>query len=227
MASEHSHELLERIQGINNKRAKIVLEHILANGSISTEDLQSLGYDHPPRAARDVRELGIQLITTIVRNSSGRRMASYTFADAPLDPRKTGRIQLSKKVRSALIREAGGKCEICRAEHNLQVDHRIPYQVAGESAVIEKSPYQVLCGSCNRTKSWDCEHCPNMEMKDIGVCLRCYWANQQDYDHIKTVPERRIDVVWNGNELQAFDKLREQAKRNGRTPSEELKSLLR
>ena len=52
------------ISKIKNKRARIVIDHILKNGFITTEDLEKeYGYSHPPRAARDVRETGIPLET--------------------------------------------------------------------------------------------------------------------------------------------------------------------
>ena len=57
-------EFLEYVQSIINKRAKVVIDHILAYGFITTEDLEkTYGYNHPPRAARDVREAGIPLKT--------------------------------------------------------------------------------------------------------------------------------------------------------------------
>jgi hypothetical protein len=41
-----------------------VIDHILQYGFITTEDLENTyGYNHPPRAARDVREAGIPLET--------------------------------------------------------------------------------------------------------------------------------------------------------------------
>ena len=48
---------LKLAESITNKRAKIVIDHILKHGFITTEDLEkTYGYNHPPRAARDVRE---------------------------------------------------------------------------------------------------------------------------------------------------------------------------
>jgi len=88
-------------------------------------------------------------------------MASYAFDETALDATKTGRKLLPKKVRDKLIESVGARCQICRSEHNPQVDHRVPFQVAGESLLLEGQPYQVLCGSCNRKKSWTCEHCSN------------------------------------------------------------------
>ena len=44
--------------------------YILKHGHITTEELEeTYGYDHPPRAARDVREQGIPLETFILKGA--------------------------------------------------------------------------------------------------------------------------------------------------------------
>ena len=54
--------LLELIRSIKNKRPRTVAEHLLKYGSITTEELTTIyGYEHPPRAARDLREAGVPL----------------------------------------------------------------------------------------------------------------------------------------------------------------------
>jgi hypothetical protein len=64
-------EFLDRLSAVRNKRARAVIEHILAHGSISTEVLKNVyGYDHPPRAAKDVRDEGIPLETFRVKSIS-------------------------------------------------------------------------------------------------------------------------------------------------------------
>ena len=40
-----------------------------------------IGYNHPPRAIRDVRELGIPIITYRVTDSTGRSIAAYKFGN--------------------------------------------------------------------------------------------------------------------------------------------------
>lgn len=53
-------ELLELLKKVTGKRAKTVIEHILQYGQITTQELKNTyGYNHPPRAIRDVREKGI------------------------------------------------------------------------------------------------------------------------------------------------------------------------
>ena len=75
-------EFLELCASVTGKRPKTVVDHILKHGHITTEELKNkYGYDHPPRAARDVRELGIQLETFRVAAANGRKIAAYRFAD--------------------------------------------------------------------------------------------------------------------------------------------------
>jgi 5-methylcytosine-specific restriction endonuclease McrA len=224
--NEFPPELLSLIAGVKNKRAKIVLDGIVANGGISTDELKEIGYNQAPRAAADVRELGIQLKTTMVKNSAGKRMARYTFADKPLEANKVGRQQVPKKTRDALIADSQGKCDVCGSSNNLQIDHKIPYIIAGESDKQQVEPFQVLCGSCNRTKSWNCEHCENVTRKDPAVCQSCYWADQSKYEHVAMRPERRIELVWTGEEMESFERVRRSALLHGRTPAEEIKARL-
>lgn len=63
MAMESPEDKVRRLlESIRNKRTRIVIEHILEHGHITTEELErDYGYNHPPRAARDVREAGIPL----------------------------------------------------------------------------------------------------------------------------------------------------------------------
>ena len=69
LKTKYPKEFLEQIMSITNKRAKIVIEHIMKYGFITTEDLETTyGYNHPPRAARDVREAGIPLETFTVKS---------------------------------------------------------------------------------------------------------------------------------------------------------------
>lgn len=134
-------DLLERIAAVTNKRALFVLSSIVKNGSVTTEEINQAGYDHSPRAAQDVKDLGFRLKTKKVKHSNGRPIVAYMFDEGALDIGKMGRRLLPKKERDALIHTAGGQCQICGATHNLQVDHRIPYEVAGESQSDGENPY--------------------------------------------------------------------------------------
>jgi hypothetical protein len=228
MRDQIPEELLARIKGVTNKRARLVLDKIVENGRISTEELAELGYNHPPRAARDVRELGISLKTIKVKHSDGRSIGAYVLDLEGALVGKDGRSAMPKKKRDALVKAAGSRCQICGGERNLQVDHRIPYEVAGESQSSEKDPYQILDGTCNRKKSWSCEHCHNwIELKDLDICRTCYWANSENYTHVAMEQQRRVDLVWIGDEVHDFEQLKAAALRDQRSVHNEIKELLK
>jgi hypothetical protein len=209
---KHSKKLLARIAQVTNKRARFVLDTIVTKGVVTNEDIQKAGYNHPPRAARDVRELGFTLTTTRVGDSKGRSIAAYTLAKQQIASFKSGRDALPKKTRDALIASAGSRCRLCGAEMNLQLDHKIPYEVAGEREGSAGKAFQVLCGSCNRKKSWSCEHCENwLVFKVVETCQTCYWASPSEYIHVAMRPERRQELVWVGPAVSGFDALRRKA----------------
>ena len=73
----------------------------------------------------------------------------------------------------------------------------------------------LLCGSCNRAKSWSCEHCGNWhEDKNLNTCISCYWGNPNDYTHIALKKIRRIDIQWEEKDVEYFDELKKVAKKN-------------
>ena len=75
-------EFIELLQSVKGKRPKTVIDHILKYGQITTEELKdTYGYNHPPRAVRDVRERGIPLKTFRTTGSDGRKIAAYKFGD--------------------------------------------------------------------------------------------------------------------------------------------------
>src|SRR5208283_925394 len=93
----------------------------------------------------------------------------------------------------------------------IQVDHRIPFQVAGEPTGRERDPkdYMLLCGSCNRAKSWSCEHCHNyLVQHDASTCRTCYWGSPQSYSHIALRQIRRLDLVWTEAEVSTFERIK-------------------
>lgn len=226
---------IERAKAVTAKRAKTVIDHILKHGHITTEELNTLyGYDHPPRAARDVREQGIPLETFRVAGSQGKSIAAYRFADPSKIRTGTlsGRKVFSKEFKKLLIERAGCKCAICLTEYEsryLQVDHRVPYEVGGEGTG-ENAPdeLQLLCGSCNRAKSWSCEHCQNWtDDKKPKVCQTCYWAAPTAYKHVALRLIRRLDVTWTDEETRDFDRLVRAAKKQSQPLPEFVKAALR
>lgn len=220
MTQELSEEFLRRIQSVTSKRPRTVIEHILKHGYITTEELkEQYGYNHPPRAARDVREQGIPLETFRIIASDGRSIAAYRFADETKIRADTlsGRKVFSKEFKRQLVEKYGSVCAIHLEqfeERYLQVDHRVPYEVAGDRVGEERrlEDYMLLCGSANRAKSWSCEHCFNwLHEKSEAICRTCYWAYPENYTHIAMRPIRRIDLTWTDEEVKIYDQLKAQA----------------
>ncbi|MEA3399945.1 MAG: HNH endonuclease [Armatimonadota bacterium] len=218
--ADYPDDSLQRLDAVTGKRARIVVEHILEHGYITTEDLQqTYGYEHPPRAVRDVREQGIPIATYRVTNSEGKSIAAYRFGEPEevRDGKLRGRSVIPKSVKEALVQEHGAVCALCLRhtdERFLQVDHRVPFEVAGDQVNGDWPPrdFMLVCRECNRAKSWSCEHCPNqLEDQRVWVCKNCYWASPEGYAHIALTETRRLAVVWNGNEVEAYERLRERA----------------
>lgn len=210
-------EFLDLCHSVTAKRPKIVIDHILKHGFITTEELkEKYGYNHPPRAVRDVREHGISIETFRVTGSDGRKIAAYRFGDTKATKfrKLSGRTGLSKKIKDALLEKYGCNCFIYLeevAERELQIDHRIPCEVGGdgESGELNPDDFMLLSGSANRAKSWSCEHCENWNnIKDRSICLTCYWAYPENYLHIAMRQIRRIDLVWQGKEVDVYEKLK-------------------
>jgi len=228
--------LLSRIQAVQDKRPRTVLDHILEHGQITTQELRDVyGYNHPPRAAQDVKEHGIPLETFRVSGKDGRKIAAYRIAlDGEVGlATKHGRMAFSRAVKQQLLRRDGSRCRICYAELHaryLQVDHRIPYDIGGEKPDPEShlADYMLVCGSCNRAKSWSCEHCSNRQSsKRIATCRSCYWARPDSYTHIATVAQRRVALVWVGREESGtYDRLSRRARNEGKALGAVLKEIV-
>ena len=216
--------MLALCRSVEAKRARTVIDHILKHGIITNEELSELyGYDHPPRAIRDVRENGIPLIThSVTSPKTGRRMGAYTFDD--ISKIKAGRVggrkAFSRQFKQELIALYGSRDTITSEaldERYLQIDHRVPYEVAGDdSGPLDVHEFMLLDASSNRAKSWSCEHCDNFLTKhDPVICRTCFWAFPEDYLHIAETPARRVELVWTGDEIAAFERLQGEAVASG------------
>ena len=211
----YSRKFLDLLNSVKAKRPQTVIHHILEHGHVTSEELKEVyGYNHPPRAVRDVRERGIPIETYWVKGADGKRIAAYRFgnpADAKNNVSKSaGRTVLSKALKQALIEKYGSKCFIyleTMDESVLQVDHRVPYEIGGEHDEKDVDHYMLLSPSANRAKSWTCEHCKNWERKNSKFCLRCFWAHPENYDHIAGKYERIVSLVFTGDEIKDYDKL--------------------
>jgi hypothetical protein len=212
-----SREFVKLCQSVIAKRPKTVIDHILKHDFVTTETLKAkYGYSHPPRAVRDVKEHGIPIEMFRVTGSDGRKIAAYRFGD-PQQARfghQTGRTAFGQGVRGKLLALHGARCAIYLEtfpERELQIDHRVPFEVLGDVRGTLQNPddYMLLCGSANRAKSWSCEHCVNwLELKKPEICRSCYWAYPDDYTHVAMRQIRRADLLWTGPEVETYEKLK-------------------
>ena len=227
-------EFLKLLKSVEAKRPKTVIDHILKYGQITTEELKSTyGYNHPPRAIRDVREQGIPIEMFRVTGSDGRKIAAYKFGN-PSKVRTTqlsGRTAFSSKLKNALIEKHGARCNVYLEPfpvRELQIDHRIPFEIAGDNDDLSEDidEYMLLCASANRAKSWSCENCPNWKNKEIVTCKTCYWAYPESYKHIAMRDIRRLDLLWSGDEIADYDTLVKEAEKVHEDAPEYVKNLL-
>ena len=211
-------EFLDRINAVTAKRPRTVAQHILKHGQITSEELKSLyGYDHPPRAVRDLREQGIPVDTgRTPSTTTGRMIAVYTFGDPSKvrEGRLGGRSAWPKDFKDQLVTVYGCRCGVCATTYEsryLQIDHRVPFEVSGEPALpLLSKDFMLLCGSCNRAKSWSCEHCQNWtDDRDPATCQTCYWANPKAYVHAALRIIRRLELVWTEAEVAEYERIKQ------------------
>jgi len=231
-----SKTFLAKLEQVTGKRSRIVVDHILEYGFITTEDLEkSYGYKHPPRAVKDVRDQGIPIDKYSVKSSDGRTIAAYRFGDPSKirEGRLGGRITFSKRFKKVLYDQCNVRCVICNgnfSSRELQIDHRIPYKIAGNIDYSEEDTagYMLLCGSCNRAKSWSCKQCSNWHRQTPSVCHNCYWAQPTDYVHVATQDIRQTEIRWQGEaETDLYDQIVTSASKSQQSISDHIKTLLK
>lgn len=224
-------ELVSDIIKRTSGRSRVLVEHILDHGYITTVMLASLGYDHPPRAAADVRDRGIPL-QTVVETVDGKRIGHYRFPDnLELDRDASGRIAVPIKFQREVLKHYGVIdifTGVAWDSGQLQIDHRVPFRISGDP----KKPFDIadfmpVSPAMNRVKSWVCEACPNWNEKSLATCNSCYWAGpDRSYEHVATIPERRLDLVWQAHEVQEFERLLEHSSDRGITVAFLAKQLI-
>ncbi len=208
-------EFFSRLRGMS-RRARLVAWCIFEQGSVSTQSLKDAGYEHPPRARKDLTDHGVRVETARAKHpETGRPMGLYSFADPGqvLAADQSGRSAVPKKLSDAVLARDGHRCSLCSGRfgrQDLQADHRVPYAIGGDAQgqAPDASDLMAVCRSCNRAKSWSCEHCPNWSDQDRATCATCYWAAPGSYTHIALQDVRRADIVWQGNEVAVFDLVR-------------------
>jgi HNH endonuclease len=228
-------ELQKLIDGVTGKRPRQTLDHILKHGQVTTAELADLyGYKHAPRAARDVREHGIPLETFRVTGPDGRTMAAYRLGklSGSAEGKARGRRAFPKAFKDRLVAHYGERCAICGwrfPARALQIDHRVPYEVAGEASSLDDlGAYMLVCGSCNRSKSWTCEACENWKSgKDPDLCMTCMWGSPDNYEHVALEQRRTLTIAWQGDDVGLYDRLREMAGEAGSEAPDYARDLLK
>lgn len=212
--SKYPDDFLQKLQAVTRKRPRTVIDLILKNGQVTTEDLALAGYEHAPRAVRDVRELGIPIVTERIKSSTGKSIAVYKFGNpgdmVDVASKKAGRTVQLSKIKHKLIEKFGSKCAIYLEDvpqNELQVDHRIPFEIAGEQDANNMDLFMLLSPSANRRKSWACEHCDNWIKKSVTMCKSCFWAYPDKYSHVAGKNERLVILHLTGKEVQIYDQI--------------------
>lgn len=208
-------EFIELLNSITSKRPATVIKHIREHGFITTQELKdTYGYNHPPRAVRDVREQGIPIETFRIEGNDGRKIAAYKFGD-PTEVNRAaktkGRQTIDKTIKESLIKRHGARDFIYLeevAEKDLQVDHRVPYEIGGEGNSGSPEDFMLLSASANRLKSHACETCLNWNVKDAEMCKTCFWAYPENYKHVAGRPERlAMFSIKDGKAIESHDSI--------------------
>ena len=122
---------------------------------------------------------------------------------------------MTEKLKNALIDRYGAKCYLYGEEYParlLQPDHRVPYEIGGDPIDMLNTDYfMLLSPSANRDKSWACEHCPNWTEKNIEMCQTCYYAYPEEYQHIAGVKEKKLDIIFNNEDISLFNEIVKEA----------------
>lgn len=228
---EFLEKIRQRLTEVKSKRARFVIELLLKKGEATMADIEKEGYHHAARAARDVREYGIPLHTGKANWPDGRPMAVYTLdRSSEISDIKSGRKTFSKAFKNALLKRDGEICAYCHGVfpgRALQIDHLVPYEVGGDDKDEGIEAFQLLCGSCNRSKSWSCESCQNwMIDQDPATCLECMWGSPKNYRHMANEEIRALRIVWQGDEVGHFDKIKRQVEESGSNLPDHIKSRL-
>lgn len=72
-----------------------------------------------------------------------------------------------------------------------------------------------------------CENCENWNsLKDKSICLSCYWAYPENYTHIAMRQVRRIDMIWQGEDVEVYERLKQQAVSMGKDIPELIKEII-
>jgi hypothetical protein len=231
--SPELNEYVQLVLQVASSRARFVINKILQQGFITSQEIQDQGFMHGARAIGDVRDNGVPIITLKIKSDDGRTIARYELGPASDIKRNKlgGRIAFPASLKKHLLIRDGSICAISEQElpeNQLQVDHRIPFYISGD---IENSrnpdEFMLLSRYMQRSKSWACENCENLKQTfEINICRRCYWAYPKQYEHIAMREERRVDIVFVNGEVGIIDRVRVMAEAQHKSIQALIKELL-
>lgn len=212
-----------------SKRARAALDIMIAEGAVTTLELRERhGLEHAPRAIRDLKDAGAAVTSNMV-TIDGKRMSRYQLEDimAP-GSGSSPRNPITKVDRDRIIAEFDGRCAVCGSEFaRLQLDHRVPFAIAGDPERWSAETGMPLCASDNRAKSWACEHCSNWVKKDPAMCAACMWCRPENYEHIAGESARRLVVTATTDEgVELLRDTETEAVDRGISPSEVVLDVL-
>ncbi|MBL7785945.1 MAG: hypothetical protein JNM36_08585 [Chitinophagales bacterium] len=60
----------------------------------------------------------------------------------------------------------------------------------------------------------------------MELCLKCYWGNPTNYDHIALQEIRILALIWQDNEITFFEALQKEAEKDKLQLAEHVKNLI-
>ncbi len=85
----------------------------------------------------------------------------------------------------------------------------------------------LLSPSANRKKAKFCESCENYnKLKLPEICKKCYWAYPDDYEHIALQNHKVVELLWQDNDIDNFNKIKTSAEKQNKSLQEYIKTQL-
>ncbi len=225
-------EYVELVYPYATKRAKWAIDELLSNGSLTSSEMLEFGHMHPARVICDVRDQGIPVETTTIFEQ-GKRYASYKLGKAKDINRAKfgGRKTIPTCIKHILVARNGMQCQLSKAtlqSTDLEVDHRIPFALAGEPKHPKcPSNYMLLSRSMQMKKSKECAGCPNLKkLNSVDNCNECYWASPEHYTHKAMRQEQVTSINWTDKDAISLAKIRELALSHGLSVESLIKNTL-
>src|SRR5690606_19092516 len=109
-------------------------------------------YDAPIRSSQEVRDTKADNCRP-PQGWVARRESRPPANQKRMEGEAMSRVEFSRKVKAAIIKRAGGKCEKCNAALKAgegEVDHILPCALGGEATVANG---RLLCRVCHKAKT--------------------------------------------------------------------------